>query len=388
MNRRVFFYVQHLLGIGHLRRAATLARHLVAGGFDVLLVSGGAPVSHLPLGGARLHQLPPVRAADEGLRDLAQLDGTAVDEPFQRRRSAQLLDLLHAEAPDVVITEQFPFGRTRLRFELLPLLEAAQALTERPLIACSVRDVVRRTRPERVAETEQILDRYFDAVLIHGDPNLVPFGKSFSGWERIKERAFYTGYVSERELAGNSARDLARAIESADGKGEVVVSVGGGAVGAPLLKAALAARPRTALADRPWRLLLGENLPPAELARLAAGPGIVIEPARPDFTSLLGEAALSISQAGYNTTIETLCCADRAVLVPFGSDRETEQADRAQLLAERGMVAVVPPGTLSPQSLADAVDRALAGPSLRSFPACDTEGGPATAALLHRLLAR
>ena len=50
---RVFFYVQHLLGIGHLRRAAVLARALVAGGFDVLLVSGGAPVEGLALGGAR-----------------------------------------------------------------------------------------------------------------------------------------------------------------------------------------------------------------------------------------------------------------------------------------------------------------------------------------------
>ena len=51
------------------------------------------------------------------------------------------------------------------------------------------------------------------------------------------------------------------------------------------------------------------------------------------------------------------------------------------------MVAVVPPGTLSAQSLADAVGRALAGPSLKSFPPCDVDGGPKTAALLHRLLA-
>jgi predicted glycosyltransferase len=118
----------------------------------------------------------------------------------------------------------------------------------------------------------------------------------------------------------------------------------------------------------------------------AKSEGIVIEAARPDFTTLLANATLSISQAGYNTTIETLCCADRAVLVPFGTARETEQADRAALLAERGMVAVVPPGTLSPDSLADAVRRALAGPSLRSFPPCDANGGPATALLLKRLL--
>ena len=199
--RRVFFYVQHLLGIGHLRRAAVLARALVAGGFDVLLVSGGAPVEGLVLGGARFHQLPPLRAADESLRDLARLDGSPVDEAFQRQRTDGLLGLLRAEAPDVVLTEQFPFGRTRLRFELLPLLEAARGLPKPPLIACSVRDVVRRARPERVAETEQILQRLFDAVLIHGDPRLVPFERSFAGWARIKERAFYTGYVSERDLA-------------------------------------------------------------------------------------------------------------------------------------------------------------------------------------------
>jgi predicted glycosyltransferase len=377
---RVFFYVQHLLGIGHLRRAAVLARALVKGGFDVLLVSGGAPAEGLVLGGARFHQLPPLRAADESLRDLARLDGSPVDEAFQRQRTEALLSLIKAEAPDVVLTEQFPFGRTRLRFELLPLLEAARALPKRPLIACSVRDVVRRAGPERVAEAEQLVQRLFDAVLIHGDPHLVSFERSFIGWAGIKERAFYTGYVSER--------DWAQGMQSAEGKGEVVVSVGGGAVGAPLLKAAIAARPRTALAGRTWRLLLGENLPALERAALARAEGIVIEAARPDFTTLLGNATLSISQAGYNTTIETLCCADRAVLVPFATGRETEQADRAEALAARGMVAMVPPGTLSAQSLADAVGRALAGPSLKSFPPCGVDGGPKTAALLHRLLVR
>jgi predicted glycosyltransferase len=377
--RRAFFHVQHLLGIGHLRRAAVLARALVAGGFDVLLVSGGAPVAGLALDGARFHQLPPLRAVDESLRDLARLDGSPVDESFQRQRTEALLGLLRAEAPDVLVTEQFPFGRTRLRFELLPLLEAAASLPRRPLITCSVRDVVRRAGAGRVAEAVDLVDR-FDAVLIHGDPRLVPFERSFAGWERIKKRAFYTGYVSER--------DLAQGMQGSEGKDEVVVSVGGGAVGAPLLKAAIAARPRTALAGRIWRLLMGENLPVQDRAALAREQGVIIEPARPDFTALLRNATLSISQAGYNTTIETLCCADRAVLVPFATERETEQADRAHALAERGMVAVVAPGTLSAKSLADAIGRALAGPSLRSFPPCNVDGGPETAALLHRLLPR
>ena len=87
MSARVFFHVQHLLGIGHLRRAATLARALAEGGFDVLLVSGGAPVPGLALGGARFHQLPPLRAADETLRELSRLDGTPLDEAFLAART-------------------------------------------------------------------------------------------------------------------------------------------------------------------------------------------------------------------------------------------------------------------------------------------------------------
>lgn len=380
MTARVFFYVQHLLGIGHLRRAATLARAMVGGGLDVLVVSGGAPVPDLDLGGARLHQLPPVRAADARLKELSHLDGTPLDDVFRARRARLLLDLFEAETPDILLTEQFPFGRTQLRFELMPLLEAAEARAPAPWIVSSVRDVLRRSAsPARIDEMVATFEA-FDTVLIHADPALVRLDDSFPGWTDIQDRALYTGYVADP--------DLSKAPQGNVGKGEVIVSAGGGAVGAPLLQAAIAARPLTSLADRKWRILVGPNLPEADRAALAAsaGDGVVVEPARADFVSLLANAALSISQAGYNTVVETLCHADRAVLVPFGTARETEQADRARVLAERGMVAAVPPDTLSPQTLAAAVARAWSGPSIRSFPPVDARGGAATVAALKQMV--
>jgi len=379
VSKRVFFYVQHLLGIGHLRRAATLSRALAAAGFDVLVVSGGAPVPGLDLGAARFHQLPPLKAADASLRDLARLDGTPLDDAFRALRTRELIGLMQAEGPDVIVTEQFPFGRTRLRFELLPLLETAKVLPRRPRVLASIRDVLRDTvSAARIAETVEIFDSYFDGVLIHADPRLVDLEMSFAAWSHIKDRAHYTGYVAEQALAPAVA---------GDGKGEVVVSVGGGAVGGPLLHAALAARPQTSLADRTWRLLLGANLDATERARLdgQSRKGVIVEPARTDFTTLLSNAALSISQAGYNTVVETLACAQRAVLVPFATERETEQKRRAENLARRGMVQMVEPGELTDGALAAAVERALAGPSLRSFPACNIDGGAATAALLARM---
>lgn len=380
MTARVFFYVQHLLGIGHLRRAAALARAISAGDFDVLLVSGGAPVDGLALGGARFHQLPPLRAADARLKELAQLDGTPVGEAFKAKRTRQLLDLFEAEQPDILLTEQFPFGRTQLRFELMPLLDAAQDRPSAPWIVSSIRDVLRRTAsPARVDEMVQTFEA-FDAVLVHADPALVRMDDSFPAWPDIQDRALYTGYV------GDAGAELPP--ETDVGKGEVIVSAGGGAVGAPLLHAAIAARPLSPLADRRWRLLVGPNMPDSEVAALhaSAGENVIVEPVRADFPSLLRNAALSISQAGYNTVVEMLCHGDRAVLVPFGTARETEQADRARVLVERGMVAAVAPDALTPASLAAAIARAWAGPSIRSFPPVDASGAAATVAALKQMV--
>jgi predicted glycosyltransferase len=380
VKRRIFFHVQHLLGIGHLRRAATLVRALAREDFDVLLVSGGAPVPGLDVGGARFHQLPPLRARDEGLRELSQLDGTPLDDAFRALRTQGLLDLLKAEQPHILITEQFPFGRTQLRFELLPLLDAAKKMSKPPRIFASVRDVLRDTvSAERIAQTLATFDTFFDAMLIHADPALVSLDKSFKGWGHLKDRAHYTGYVVEGDRSPTTAND------DTAGLGEVIVSAGGGAVGGPLLRAAIAARPLTSLADRTWRLLVGDNLPAADKAALTAGLGVVIEAARGDFTRLLARSTLSISQAGYNTVVETLMHADRAVLVPFATPRETEQTRRAQVLAERGLVQMVEAESLDGVSLAAAVERALAGRSIKSFPRCDANGGAATAALLTKL---
>jgi predicted glycosyltransferase len=69
---KLAFYVQHLLGIGHHRRAELLARALVADGFDVSILAGGLPVEGEDWGGARSFQLPPVRAAGVDFKALVE----------------------------------------------------------------------------------------------------------------------------------------------------------------------------------------------------------------------------------------------------------------------------------------------------------------------------
>jgi len=120
---KAFFHVQHLLGIGHLKRAATLAGALAREGFEVTLASGGMPVENIVPPQVRLLQLPPASAEDASFRHLVDDSGRRVDEAWREKRKSILLESYASCAPDVLLVELFPFGRRQLGFELAPLLE-------------------------------------------------------------------------------------------------------------------------------------------------------------------------------------------------------------------------------------------------------------------------
>ena len=381
-RRRVLFYVQHLLGIGHIRRASLIVTAMSAEGLDVTLVSGGEPLETMDIGSARLIQLAPVKAGDARFSVLVDEQGKPIDDAWKAARRARLLDVFDEIKPHVLLMEMYPFGRRKMAFELLPLLDAARAARPRPVIATSVRDIlVRKDKASRNAEMADIAARYLDLVLVHGDPSLVPFEATFLEAERIKDRIRYTGYVVP-DFDGPRG-------PGAPGHGEVVVSTGSGAVGPPLLQAVIDARRLTSLRDRPWRLITGPNFPrDAEAALAANAPaGVVVERFRDDFLTLLANCTLSISRAGYNTLMDLIRTRTRAVVIPFDEDEETEQALRAKLLAERGVVHVVPAAELTPARIAQAVEAALAGPPPAAI-ALDPDGAKRTAALVREAAER
>jgi predicted glycosyltransferase len=376
--QRLFIWVQHLLGIGHLMRAAHIARHLAAAGWDVTLASGGIPVALADFGGARLCQLPPVKAADADFSALFDEGGRPLDDAFRAERARRLLAAFAGAAPDALLFEHYPFGRAQLSFELAPLLEAARRRTPRPAIVASVRDILVRRKPAREAATAALVARDFDAVLVHGDPLVAPLAASFGPAEAIAGKLIYTGYIGGGE---------ARRASDRDGQGEIIVSAGGGAVGAALIEAAFGAAPRLGPRRR-WRVLIGAAVAEETLAdlRRRAPQGVAVERARVDFRALLSHAALSISQAGYNTVVDLLAAGVPAVLVPFARGRETEQSLRAARLAALGLARTIEEAALSPASLAAAAEAALAAPRA---PATVALGGEAaTAAALDRLVSR
>jgi len=348
---KVLFYVQHLLGIGHLKRATTLARAMNDLGLKVTLVSGGDFVPVIDDTGMEFVQLPGIRAADRTFSALVNSDGEKLSQSLKEKRRNKLLSVFAEICPDILIVELFPFGRRQLEFELIPLLDAAKVAQQKPIKVSSVRDIlVEKNDPSRGDDMVKKAKAYFDRILVHGDPEFIAFDETFPQASELSNMLHYTGYVVEDETYKNTEETL--------GLDEVIVSSGSGAVGELLLRTALRIRKDTYLSGSRWRLLAGhymdENV--FRSVRDAAFGDVIVERARADFITLLKNCRLSISQGGYNTMMEVLATGAIGIAVPYAGGQETEQTLRVKLLEKRGFIHQIPESDLSDKSLIDVIN--------------------------------
>jgi predicted glycosyltransferase len=142
------------------------------------------------------------------------------------------------------------------------------------------------------------------------------------------------------------------------------------------------------LSSLTWRLITGPNFEDGDFRALeaAAPAGVVIERTRRDFPELLQRAAVSVSQAGYNTMMDILTSGARAVVVPYINGRQTEQGLRAECLAARGVVRALSGDAITPDALARAIDAAAAGAPANAA-GIDLDGAAKSAGLITGWLA-
>ncbi len=341
----LLLYCQHSLGLGHAVRSFALAAALTER-FRVVLACGGEPAGLNPHDEVELVELPPVRASTDGA--LLATGPTSLDDARRRRRRL-LLETFRSLRPAMVVVELFPFGRRRFADELVPLLEAAGSTSPRPVVVSSVRDIlVGRGPDQRAHDTIScvLANRYLDAVLVHSDPRFARFEESFRPGIALRAPVHHTGFVVPETAEVAAARSP---------QARVVVSAGGGLVGAPLLRAALDAR---SLLPQSLRLdvVAGPFLPDDDwrALRQAAGrlQGVELQRFTPDLGERLRSATASVSQCGYNTALDLLRARIPALVVPFSEGREDEQTRRAARLEEWGALRVLSPDRLSPTTLA------------------------------------
>ena len=357
---KIALYCQHVLGMGHLFRTLEILGALA--GHDRLLLVGGPETPASVPEGTAVVRLPEL-AMD---RDFTAFSVSAGElEARKAARREALLDALASFSPDVFFVELYPFGRKAFEFELLPALTALREKRFGPCrVVCGVRDILVE-KADQAGYEARVLDRlgrFFDAVLVHADPNLFPFSATFSRSADIPVPLAYTGYVAATPQTSRRPGQTRHALGVEDGRELVAMSAGGGKVGAGALLAGLAAcRRHPRLSRAAVRVFAGPFAADAEVAAMeeaAAG----LDDARvvrfaAGFADILAAADLSLSLAGYNTVMGILAAGCRALVVPF--DQNREQRMRAERLAALGLLGLVETDALDPSRLARRMVEAL-----------------------------
>jgi predicted glycosyltransferase len=352
-------YCQHVLGVGHFFRTLEIARAME--GFEVILVTGGGRVDTVLPDHIRHVELPGLMM-DENFTRLHSVDpGKSVDE-VKRERQHILLDLIKTENPDLFLIELYPFGRRAFRFELVPVLEfIKENFQEKCRVVCSLRDILVEKDDALKYETRVIeaLNRWFDAVLVHSDPQLITLSTTFSRLDQIHIPIVYTGFVTP--VPDPAIVKLIRQKIGLAPKGHLVVaSAGGGNVGAPLLRAVVQAHKELSSQENTLlKVYTGPYMDAEDKKFLSsfAGQNIQVEEFAGEFVSLLGVADLSISMAGYNTCMNIVAANVPSLVWPFRQNRE--QRERARKIARFAPMTILEDQDLTPRALSRLIEHHL-----------------------------
>jgi predicted glycosyltransferase len=387
----LLFYCQHSLGLGHLVRSLALAEGL-AEFFDVILLNGG----RLPAGtkapeGVQIVNLPPLGHDDT--YELVSHDPAFTVEDAKTKRQ-EIIQSYLARGPRALLVELFPFGRKKFAFELMPLLENAKAMgKDRPVVVCSLRDILVSQRRDQTRHDERaslLSNEFFDAIVMHSDPNFATLEESFLPATPLQIPVHYTGFVTNEDPAATSIAPGSRC-------NRVLVSAGGGMVGEPLFRAAVDAHRMwaddgltTMIVAGPfapesvweWLVRSAENSPYLEVIRVVD-----------DLYAEMVRSQATVSQCGYNTTMDILRSRTPALVVPYAEGREDEQRRRGQRLASAGALHCLDPDLLGGQSLGAGVRAMLrdaTSPTKTSHTGMaattlDLDGRNATAQIVARL---
>lgn len=394
---RVVHYCQHVLGMGHFFRSLEIDKALTE--HEVTLVTGGSPLSITYPPHLQVIELPSLSMDEDfGVFVHTEEDGTKRVlgeqelDSIKAQRTTILTETLLALQPDIFLVELFPFGRKQFSFELMPVLQlATQNAFPYMYTVCSVRDILVEKKhhekfEERVVST---LNNYFDAVLVHTDPQVIALDKTFSRINDITIPIYNTGYITPlpdqiKPERVREARSIPTTIPF------ILGSIGSGSVH-PELMQQLAVASIMLNKTVPHSLLISTGpFMPQECQQqirtlCAPHPHITVTNFIADFVDHLSAADVSVSMAGYNTTMNLLAVNTFGLVYPF--DQNREQRMRSSSLEKLGALSILEQEDIEPLKLCTLLEKFLTKPKMKPQHSINLHGAAESARLLERLVA-
>jgi predicted glycosyltransferase len=354
--KKLMFYCQHILGMGHLVRSMEIIRGLMSE-FQVCFINGGEIIKDFPFpDGVEIINLPAIKT-DTEFQTLQVVDTRLTLAEVQEIRKNQLLEIFDRFQPDILTIELFPFGRGKFSFELIPVLERVKASTKPIKVVSSLRDII-VTKTNRIRYEEKVcnlVNAYFDLLLVHGDPNFYPLQETFTRISDIKCPIVYTGFVVQESAQNSEAQQI---ITSEDPL--ILVSVGGGRFGHELIDCMVDTAPILATKiPHHIQVFTGPFISDDKLQnwqeKVSDRQNIRVSRYTPNLLAYMQKADLSISMSGYNTTLNIMTTGVKAMILPFTGNDDQEQKMRAERLDKLGVVQMIQPHELEPEFFANKI---------------------------------
>lgn len=340
-RRKILFYCQSLVGLGHLTTSLLVISELLKYA-DVELIHGGQSIQQMPvLSGFRHLRLPTI-LIDSATDELYAPDSDSPIEAIWAQRAAAIEQFVDWSY-DAVIVEFFPFGRRRLKKEILGLFSTVRQRCGTIPIFCFVREILVPAPLEAEQRMVKLVQEHIHTVFVRGDPSIVRFEETFSLTDDIADRLVYVGYVSPPAPEQWPIRE-----------NKIMVSQGGGEIGMNLLRAAIQTAPL--LTEYQFLVVTSSRASATEIAELQvliASDNVKVVSFLSNFQAELLTAALSISLGGDNTLMDVISTRTSALAFPY--DGNSEQGLRIEKLASKGFVFPLTENDLVPERLSQKI---------------------------------
>jgi predicted glycosyltransferase len=365
--KRVAMYSHDTMGLGHIRRNMLIASSFTRWGISrsILLITGTREACAYTLpAGVDCLSLPALCKESDGQYHSRHLSMPL--EHLNRLRAQTIAAALASFDPDVLIVDKVPRGACgELELALTNLRR-----NRRTACILGLRDVLddpltvrREWHHER---NEEAVRHFYDGIWVYGDKGIYDQASEYSFAADLASKIRYTGYLMRPQEPFGSENGLAEFVSEHRQGGErmFLCLVGGGQDGYNLAQA-------FAQVDFPSGvkgvILCGPFMPADafdHLGRMAAVRSrLKVLKFVTDSELLISLADRVVAMGGYNTICEILNSRRPALIVPRVLPRR-EQLIRAQRLKQRGLIDLLEPDRVSPQSLGEWLQRDLSAGGL------------------------
>ncbi len=286
---------------------------------------------------------------------------------IKKIRSQILKAVARTFKPNLFIVDKTPLG---IKGELNSTLKYFHKHHPRTRIILGVRDIL--DSPQTVKQEWEesgvfdYLRRYYHEIWIYGDPEIYNFVEEYHIPSDIREKMIFTGYLKKPVNFRRGMLSTSRKPAALNGSPMVLVTVGGGEDGYPVLDQYFKL---LELSNGKYRHVIhyiytGPFMPSHQKKDLKERarklPNVHIRTFSRHFLRTINQADLVVSMGGYNTTAEILCYQKDAIIIPRVYPRQ-EQLIRAKIFEQKGIVKMLKLEEMSPEILDKHISEMLFG---------------------------